>query len=211
MKVLSLIVGPVRTNCYIAFDESTREGFLVDPGDDAAVILDAVRKNSLHITHILLTHGHFDHILALPEVKKATGAQIGIHALDAENLNSITGSLYARFCGGSGFIPMSPDFLFGEGARILAAGTTFTVLHTPGHTPGSCCFDSGEVLFTGDTLFAVSCGRVDFDGGDPAAMQASLARLSALPGDRACYPGHDRAFTLGSARAENPMLPPFGR
>ena len=119
--------------------------------------------------------------------------------------------LYARFCGGSGFIPMSPDFRFGEGDRITAAGTTFTVLHTPGHTPGSCCFDSGEVLFTGDTLFAVSCGRVDFDGGDPAAMQTSLARLSALPGDRACYPGHDRAFTLGSARAENPMLHPFGR
>ncbi len=206
MKILTLTVGPVRTNCYIAFDETTREGFIVDPGDDAEDILTAVRTNSLIITHILLTHGHFDHILALSEVKKATGAKIGIHALDAPNLQSITGSLYARFYGSGGFIPMTADFLLNEGARVDAAGVTLTVLHTPGHTPGSSCFDTGSVLFTGDTLFAESCGRTDFDGADGDAMRASLARLSALPGDRACYPGHDRAFALSVARAANPLL-----
>ncbi|MEA4823455.1 MAG: MBL fold metallo-hydrolase [Clostridiaceae bacterium] len=206
MKILTLTVGPVRTNCYIAFDETTHEGFLVDPGDDAEDILAAVRANSLIITHILLTHGHFDHILALSEVKKATGAKIGIHTLDAFNLQSITGCLYARFCGSGGFIPMTADLLLEEGTRIDAASVTLTVLHTPGHTPGSSCFDTGSVLFTGDTLFAESCGRVDLGCGDGDAMHASLARLSALPGDRACYPGHGRAFTLCDARAVNPVL-----
>lgn len=206
LTILTRVVGPVRTNCYIAFDDAARRGVVIDPGDDAEDILSVIRQNHLEITHILLTHSHFDHILALPEVHRATGAPIGVHERDAAALSCVKGSLYARFYGDSGFRPMTPGFTFGEGTRIETGAGVFTVLHTSGHTPGSSCFDTGEALFCGDTLFAESCGRIDFDGGDADAMRASLRRLYELPGERMCYPGHDRAFRLSEARLYNPML-----
>ncbi len=206
MTILTRSVGELRTNCYIAFDEDSRRGFVVDPGDDADAILDAIRQNHLQITHILLTHGHFDHFLALHAVQHATNARVGIHERDAAALADSRASLYSLFVGDSGFCPVTPDFTFSEGSLIETDAGTLTVLSTPGHSPGSSCFDSGEVLFSGDTLFALSCGRIDFAGGNRNAMRASLRRLYNLPGDRICYPGHDRVFRLSDARISNPLL-----
>ncbi len=208
LTVIPCPVGPLAANCLIAFDPESRSGFVVDPGDDADDILAVIREESLTITHILLTHGHFDHILALPEVKSALGtAAVCIHALDAPRLSDADGCLFARFYGSRpGFVPVTPDRTLAEGDVLDLGYACLTVLHTPGHTPGSVCFDAGDTLFTGDTLFASSCGRTDFPGGDPDAMRDSLCRLAGLPGDRVCYAGHDRSFTLDEARRYNPMV-----
>lgn len=206
MKLRQLTVGPVRTNCYIAYDDAARAGFVVDPGDDADAILREIDALSLKIGHIFLTHGHFDHILALAALKEATGARVYIHAADAPMLEDPTLSMLSAFMDSRFYTPVRADVLLHEGDVISAAGTALTVLHTPGHTPGSVCFDTGSCLFTGDTLFASSCGRTDFPGGDFRQMRASLRRLASLPGDRSCSPGHERGFSLDYARAHNPML-----
>ena len=207
LQVIACPVGPLAANCYIVTAPGGMTGFVVDPGGDADEILAAIRQRQLTITHILLTHGHFDHIMAVAAVKAATGAEILIHSLDVGNLSSPEGCLFARFYGNRGhFEPCTADRTLEDGDGIDLGFTRLTVLHTPGHTPGCVCFDTGEQLFCGDTLFAGSCGRVDFPGGDPDAMRASLARLAALPGDRVCYAGHDETFTLEGARRFNPML-----
>ena len=207
LTVIPCPVGPLAANCLIAFDPQSRRGFVVDPGGDAEDILAVIRRESLTITHILLTHGHFDHILAVPEVKAAAGAAVCIHALDAARLSDADGCLFARFYGNRpGFVPTIPDKTLSEGDVLDLGCAKLTVLHTPGHTPGSVCFDTGEILFTGDTLFDGSCGRTDFPGGDLDAMRASLRRLAALPGDRRCYAGHESDFTLDEARRYNPMV-----
>ena len=207
LQVFTCPVGPLAANCCIVSAPGGSTGFIVDPGADAEDILHAVRRRKLTITHILLTHSHFDHIMAVPAVREATGAKVCVHALDAAGLSDPTASLFARFYSAWGrFEPFEADETFTEGSVIDVGFARLTVLHTPGHTPGSVCFDTGEQLFCGDTLFAASCGRVDFPGGDPAAMRASLARLAALPGDRICYAGHEGSFTLEDARRYNPVL-----
>ena len=204
MKIETIPVGLIRTNCYIAFDPQTREAIIVDPGDTAAKILGFIEKNGLHVTHILLTHSHFDHILALADVQAATGALVCVHELEAgcvetpdhtETRSLRMPDIYIK--------PAKADIRLKDGDRLALAGGEFTVLHTPGHTRGSVCYDNGEVIFSGDTLFKDDCGRTDLPGGSFADMQASLRRLYGLPGDRIVYPGHDVSTTLARERTAN--------
>lgn len=204
MKIETIPVGLIRTNCYIAFDPQTREAFIVDPGDTAARILAFVEKNGLHVSHILLTHSHFDHILALADVQAATGALVCIHQLEAgcveapdhaETRSLRMPDLYIK--------PAKVGRRLQDGDELMLLGSTFTVLHTPGHTRGSVCYDNGKLLFSGDTLFEDDCGRTDLPGGSLTDMQASLRRLYDLPGERIVYPGHDFSTTLSRERAAN--------
>ena len=204
MTVKTLTVGPVQTNCYIAYDEETREAFLVDPGDEAERILAFLLEKNLCLTHILLTHTHFDHVLALPAVKAATGAKICVHEKEKDNLE--TGAHpEMRMLGLSALAsaPIRADLVLRGGETLPLLRRTFTVLSTPGHTPGSVCYDDGEALFSGDTLFAYSCGRTDLPGGSTEEMLASLRMLSKLDGDRRVYPGHGGETTLARERAAN--------
>ena len=203
MLIKSLPLGAYETNCYIVTDESTLSCAVIDPGADASYLLDYLESNHLNCRFVLLTHAHFDHVGAVPDVMEETGAALCMHK--ADDRAAIGGSSGEMFCAPEG------TQYFTEGDVISVDGLSFTVLETPGHTPGSVCFlctDTGgdRVLFSGDTLFRDSCGRTDFPDGSYSDILRSLARLARLPGDYKVYPGHERATTLDFERSHNPYL-----
>ena len=193
MKITQMQVAPIGTNCYILVDESTNAAAVVDPGGSEKAVLKQLE--GLDVKYILLTHGHYDHTggvaalrAALPEVK------VYLHPADQALL-------------GTGSMPPVEDTLpCQEGDVIPLGGLEISVLHTPGHTPGSVCYRVGEVLFTGDTLFQGSMGRTDLTGGSYEEIMASLKRLGELPGDYQVLPGHMDTTTLEAERAGNYYL-----
>jgi len=199
-----LVVGPLASNCYIVADEASKQGAIIDPADEAGNILSSVKELGLCVKYIILTHGHPDHIAALKEVKEATGAEIMVHGDDADYPEQ--GALAFAF----GFncpTPPPPDRLLKDGDDIAIGNLRFTVIHTPGHTPGGTCLLGHGVLFSGDTLFNYGIGRYDLPGGDYAQLMDSLqARLMALPDDTIVYPGHGPRTTIGAERRNNPFL-----
>lgn len=205
MKPLSLIVGALGVNCYIPYCEQTRQCAIIDPGDKADKILGLVQKNNLQPKYILLTHGHFDHIGAVKELKEKTGAQIGVHPEDAamlidpaENLSSLAGGKPIR---------IQADLMVEDGMVLQIGNIRFKAIHTPGHTAGGLCFLGEGVLFTGDTLFAGSVGRTDLPKGSHAALIQSIQeKLMILEDDLVIYPGHGGLSTLGQERFSNPFL-----
>lgn len=194
MKMKHFPVGQLGTNCYLIWDETTGDGAVIDPGADAPLILDTIRNEGIQIRYILLTHGHFDHTMAVPELKQATGAPVYIHKSDA----AAPGSSFMK-----GY-PAPPDTRFyDEGDTLPLGGMTIGVMHTPGHSRGSCVLRCGDSLFTGDTLFRGNCGRTDLPGGSYPDILRSLKRLSLLDGDFNVYPGHEGFSTLAWERENN--------
>ena len=205
MEIVKLTVGMVQTNCYIAYDEKTKKGFVVDPGADAVRIVDTLQKRGVKAGYIILTHAHFDHVLAVNELRDKTGAQVVVCRAEEPLLTDPELAGYRAFMIAD-FQPIHADILVDDGGTLDAAGTTLTFLHTPGHTPGGMCILAGDVMFSGDTLFAGTCGRCDLPGGDYSTMLKSLARLAQLPGDYRVYPGHEASTTLEAERAGNPYM-----
>ncbi len=199
-----LVVGPLASNCYIVGSEVTREGMIIDPGDEAEQILEKIKDLQLDIKFIVLTHSHIDHIGAVKEVCKATGAEICIHTDDAQSLKgwrmgSILGSFYPA--------PPTPDRLLKNGDNINIGDLHFLVLHTPGHTPGGICLFGHGVVFTGDTLFNSGIGRTDLLGGSQYQLLTSLhTKLMVLPDNTIVYPGHGPESTIDTERNGNPYL-----
>ena len=203
MTIRCLPLGALQANCYLLSDEEGATA-VIDPGDEAGTILETVRAGELAVEAILLTHAHFDHILAADELRRDTGAPVYVYETDAPALADPRRSLTVLAKGGAG--PLRADHLLKDGEELRVGRLAVSVLHTPGHTPGSCCFLCGDALFSGDTLFAGSIGRTDFPGGDDQAMAASLRMLAALePGIRV-FPGHGESTTLSKERMENPYL-----
>jgi len=200
-----LEVGPFASNCYIVGSESTKEGLIIDPGDEAGEILKSVKDLGLDIKIIVLTHGHIDHIGALKEVKEATGAEVAIHTDDAQSLHGGGQSLGALF-GLSYGAPPSPDRLLKGGDSIDIGDLHFMVLHTPGHTPGGICLLGHGMVFTGDTLFNYGIGRTDLGGSYSQLMNSIHTKLMVLPDDTTVYPGHGPETTIGAERQGNPFL-----
>lgn len=197
MKIQSLCVGPIGTNCYILEDEASRAAAVVDPGGDAPDILAALR--GLDVRYILLTHGHYDHTGAVAALAGAfPQAAVYIHERDFHGADPALFPLETELSGDVCF--------YDEGTRLPLGGLTVEVLHTPGHSEGSVTLLCNSTLLCGDTLFAGSCGRTDFPGGDMRKMLASLRRLGDLKGDLAVLPGHMEASTLERERQTNPYL-----
>ena len=198
-----LTLGPLDTNCWLVDDGDGGPVLVADPADEVEAIISAL--DGAPVEAIVLTHGHFDHIGAVAELARLTGAPVLIHEADAASITSAAGSGGALF----GFDVSAPaaDRTFRDGDAIAAGGMTLTVLHTPGHTPGSVCLYSEGHLLSGDTLFAGSIGRTDFAGGDMAAMRRSIARLASLADETRVYPGHGPETTIGRERRVNPFFP----
>ena len=203
MTVLPIPVGQLQTNCYLVYTPPD-QAVLIDPGDEATRILAVVREHGATVRAVLLTHAHFDHMMAAQEVSASLAAPLYAPAGDSEALTDGVRNLSALMGGRTCHV--KADHLLSEGDHVAVGDITFQVLHTPGHTPGSVCYDVPEagVLFSGDTLFYHSYGRTDFPGGSERDMVASLRRLWALPGDRKVYPGHGGPTTLAQERRCNP-------
>ena len=193
MEVKILPVGGLGTNCYLL--EDAGRAALIDPGDEAGRILAQVEQDGVQVDYILLTHGHYDHTTAVPELAAALPqAKIYIHQSDANGA-------------GSRLFPLASQIhdlnFYGEGDKLPLGELTINVLHTPGHSPGSVVLQVEDVLFCGDTLFAGSCGRCDLPGGSFPTILQSLKRLYNLPGNYHVLPGHDTLSTLDREREGN--------
>jgi len=204
MIIERLEVGACAANCYIVSDEAGGQGMIIDPGDEADRILDLVKKLELEIKHIVLTHGHIDHVGALREAKEATGASVAVHTGDMATLNDKTLSIVL---GIPYKVPPAIDRLLEDGDIVSVGGLGFTVIHTPGHTPGGICLLGEGVVFTGDTLFQYGIGRGDLPGGSYEKLMDSIRnRLMVLGDDVVIYPGHGPETTIGTERRGNPFL-----
>lgn len=198
MKVKVMQVGPIGTNCYILEDETTNKAAVIDPGDEADKIAQVLQKDGAEVEYILLTHGHYDHTTAVPELHKAyPQAKIYIHQADANGAGSRLFPLAGQVDG---------LLTYDEGDTLSLGSLTIEVLHTPGHSKGSVTLKVGDVLFTGDTLFAGSCGRTDLSGGSYEEILDSLKRLGQLEGNFHVLPGHEGTSTLDQERRFNPYL-----
>lgn len=205
MPVICLKVGMLPTNCYLLYDKNG-QGVVVDPGGDEDLILDTIAQHRLHIAHILLTHVHFDHILAAQAVQRATGADLLVPRADEPALSDGRRSLLSEFMDGEAVPLLKADRLLDDGDSVTAGELTIRVLHTPGHTPGSSCYLCENTLLSGDTLFAGEVGRTDFPGGSEHAIRKSVRRLAELEGDYRVLPGHDEETTLSAERRQNPYM-----
>lgn len=205
MKVLTLKTGYMAANAYIVYTENKPEAVIIDPGDDIELIMDLIKEHELKLEKILLTHGHFDHIGAVKDLKERTGAQVAIHKQEADFLTDPNKNL--SYIINRQIVQDPADIFLEDGDMIRVADMEFKVLHTPGHTEGGVCYKLGKVLFTGDTLFEGSVGRTDLSGGSYEQLMSSIReKLLVLDDDHLVYPGHGRQTTIGRERRENPFL-----
>ena len=193
LKIHTLTLGMYQTNTYILHDEASRTCCVIDPGYQADTILDEVEALGLTVEAVLLTHGHFDHVGAVKDIAAETDCRV---FLCAEDL-----SLPPMFTAGKLYYTDT----YAEGSVLQLAGLSIHVLHTPGHTPGSVCLLIDRYLFSGDTLFAGSCGRTDI-GGSWAQIRDSLNRLAAIEADLVVFPGHGESTTLAAEKQYNPNM-----
>lgn len=202
MAYMCLTGGLLQENCYILFDESTKDAAVIDPGFMKEPLEQALEP--LNVRYILLTHGHFDHTMRALEVKALTGAEI--LCLDLEKPLAESEEL-------NGSKMLLRKVLTTKIDRVLTDGETFSVgnipvrvMHTPGHTAGGCCYITPEAVFTGDTLMKLSCGRTDLPTGDGMALMHSLRKIAALDEHLAVLSGHGPASTVGEEKRSNPYL-----
>ena len=198
LHIYTVPAGPLRANSYL-LTEDDKDAVIIDCG--GAEPLQEAQRRGLTPRFVLLTHGHFDHIGGCAALQ-AAGAQVGCAEAELQLLASsanLASDMRLRIP------PFRPDFTFRGGDELDLCGMRFSVIATPGHTPGGVTFRVGDALFTGDTLFRESVGRVDFPGGSGAQLRESIRRLLAIEGDLAVYPGHDEPTTLGHERKYNPF------
>lgn len=215
IKIGKMVLGVCQTNCYFLYREGGGECIVVDPADQGVNIFRALQKNGFRVAGILLTHGHFDHIWGLDELRDAANAavdedaeQVKAYAYEAERVllqdaDKNVSRQAGRPC------TTYADVYVKDGQEITIAGMTCKVIATPGHTAGGCCyyFEEAGFLLSGDTLFAESVGRTDFPTGSMSTLVRSVReRLFVLPDDTKVYPGHGESTTIGHEKEYNPFL-----
>ena len=193
MKLRMLTLGDYQTNCYLVSDSAGNTA-VIDPGYEPQTILACLREEKLRPCAILLTHGHFDHVGAVRDLAADTGCQVWLCAEDLALPTNLTAG------------PLCYTNTYAEGTTLHLAGLDISVLQTPGHTPGSVCLLTENTLFSGDTLFAGSCGRTDLPGGSWEQMRSSLKRLSEIEANLWVLPGHGESTMLESEKKYNPYL-----
>lgn len=204
MDVDCLAVGPLQTNCYVISDEETLDAIVIDPGEEAEKILAVVRKKRLKVNMVICTHAHFDHVGAVSQVKEETGARVALSRDDME--------IYDRAQDQAAFWefriepPPAPDLFLADQDRVTVGRLNFTVLSTPGHSPGGICLYGEGVVVSGDTIFAGSVGRTDFYGGNIDELKKSFLEILSLPPETKILPGHGEASTVGTEKETNFFL-----
>jgi len=205
LQVEPLIVGPLLSNCYIVYDDRLKEGVIIDPGDDADIILQAVKELAINIKFILATHGHFDHVGAVAPLKRVLKAEFLAHKDDFFFIED--GEKAARRWNIDIEQPPKPDRFIVDGDKIKVGNFHLEVIHTPGHSPGGVSFLHDRMLFGGDTLFQGSIGRTDFRKGSFEDLSKSIkTRLYTLPDDTIVYTGHGPITTIGDEKMYNPFV-----
>jgi len=203
--IKTMAVGPIMANCFILGCEETLEAAVIDPGDEADRILQALAESNLTAKLIINTHGHFDHVGANKRLKEVTGAPILIHPLDAPMLNQLADSAAAWGMKAENSPP--PDRELQDGNEVTFGKVLLKVIHTPGHTPGGISLFTDSEVFVGDTLFAGSIGRTDFPGGNFETLKNSIQqKLFALSENLKVYPGHNQTTTIGVEKRTNPFV-----
>ncbi len=204
MEIAILTVGPVQTNCYIVNKEGSSSCIVIDPGEEAEKIAAYIGKKGLKNEGILLTHGHFDHITGISGLLSLVGGKVYAYETERELMMDPrqNGSVMMGY-----ELAMEPEHLLRDGQVLNIAGMDFKVIHTPGHTKGSCCFYSEEdkILFSGDTIFMESVGRTDFPTGNARELMDSVRnKVLSLPPDVTIYPGHGLETDVAYEMANNP-------
>lgn len=206
MRVEKFVTGIISTNCYLAVNEDTKQAVVVDPAAAPARLMDHIREEGLKIEAILLTHGHFDHIMGIDGFLKEYSVPVYVHEDDLKMMEDPQWNQSAIYTTGYTFAGAAP---LRDGQTLSLAGYDFQVLHTPGHTPGGCCYyvKSEGVLFSGDTLFQRSVGRTDFEGSSTKDLIRGIKeKLMVLPDDTHVYPGHMGETLIGYEKRENPFI-----
>ena len=194
INIKTLPLGAYQTNCYLVWGENSPSCVVIDPGYQSEVVLAETKKLGKEIAAIFLTHGHFDHVGAVRDLVSEVGCPVYLCAEDLSMPPQLTAG------------PLYYTHTYAEGDFVEAAGLSFKVLHTPGHTPGSVCLQCENAIFSGDTLFWGSCGRTDLPGGSWHTIRKSLLRLATLSGDFDVYPGHGDSTRLAFERKNNPYM-----
>lgn len=201
MEIERLVVGQLQTNCYLAWDKTTGEGVIIDPGDDAEYILNRIRDLEMKPLYVLATHGHFDHVLAIFELKTALKIPFLIHSKDIFLLKRVDKT--ADYFTGikDGFVPTVDKFIKENDVISFGKKEQLKVVETPGHSPGGVVFESRGVVFSGDTLFKQGVGRTDFSYCSQADLISSIKnKLFKLPDKTIIYPGHGEETTIGQEK-----------
>lgn len=206
MKIVPIPNGAFAQNCYLICDAAAGECVVVDPGEEAGLILHKLAETGARPVGIWLTHAHLDHVVGVARVAAETGAPVWLHPADRPLYDAVPEQA------GAFGLPAPPrleppDHEFAHGQTVAVGALRFAVRHTPGHSPGSVCLLAPGVALTGDVLFAGSIGRTDPPGGDFETLIASITReLLPLPDDTIVYSGHGPATTIGRERGANPFL-----
>lgn len=206
MKVKTFIVSSMETNCYVVFDEESENGIVIDPGDGADLILDFIKKENIKICAIVLTHTHFDHIGAVPKLKSELNVPVCVCEGEEKISQNAKYNLSALY---STPIEIVPDKVFKDGEIFKFGTLEFSVIKTPGHTPGGCCFyfEKFGILFSGDTLFLGSVGRTDFELGSLSDLISAIkTKIMTLPDEVMVYCGHGQGTKIGFERRNNPWI-----
>ena len=205
MDVRTFTVGPVQENCHIARRDGARDAIVIDPGEEAERLLEAIAALELDVKAILLTHTHFDHVGAVAPVARATGAEVWVPKTEAFVLADIMS--FVPWPGFGPFESWDPEETVEGGEQLQLAGFDIDVIFTPGHSPGHVTYAVEDALFSGDVLFEGSVGRTDLPGGDwPTLARSIESLLDRYPDEQRVFPGHMGLTSLGRERATNPFL-----
>lgn len=206
MVIKSFYTGPLSVNCYVATDEGSKKTFMVDPGGHNVDMVNYIKNNNLELDYIILTHGHGDHIGGVPDMKKEfPGAEVVACIHDKELLEDANRNMSPMVYGYP--VSFAADRYVADGETLKVGSMELLFLHTPGHTPGGMCIVTGNVVFSGDTLFEQSIGRTDFPGSSyPAIVKSIREKLFVLPDDTTVLPGHMGSTTIGFEKENNPFV-----